>query len=258
MIADITEPDDQRAHAECARLLLASGSQSALLVGDPEALVPAVLTHVDSSGRTTFARAPRIQMNHSQEQGTPDVEGQRVARLRGRQTLRLLPTWPGLALSLPPRLELRGQPGRGSDELGNLAGTCRGEIEVLEDRVLFHGPVTAHALTPAGVEDPAGMHVAAQQLDMTRDPVTGDVILIEGRQGVQLDWSRITARSKELILDPVNHLCTVTDAKGAEVTLPNGMKIKALHAVANYQTRSLSTWHTRIAMPSVSGERTGQ
>lgn len=241
VVADITEPDDQRAHAECASVLLASGSQSALLIGDPEGQVPAVLNRAEPSGGTTFARAPRIQMDQSQ----------------GR-TLRLLPTWPGLALSVPPRLELRDQHGRSTDALGNLAGTCRGVIEVLEDRVLFHGPVAAHALLPSGGEDPTGMHVTAEQLDMMRDPKTGAVILIEGHQGVRLDWSRITARSRELILDPVNHLCTVTDAKGAEVTLPSGMKVKTLQARANYQTRSLETWHGRIAMPSSSGDRTGQ
>jgi hypothetical protein len=81
---------------------------------------------------------------------------------------------------------------------------------------------------------------------MTRDRETGAVTGLAGRAGVQLDWSRISARAAQLDLDLQRSLCSVSDPEGAEVRLPNGLSYRARVMVANYRTLEFSSWNGRI------------
>lgn len=229
-VATAIERAEERVDATSAVLVLAGQSQSALLVGDPDSATSARIERTEAAGRSMLGVAPRI----------------RVGRAAG-DSLTLLPTFPGRSTELPPVLVLRDPARQRGDGLGNLSGTCRGAIEVLPDRVLFQGPVRAQALDPAGQPDPVGMRVAAEELRMIRRPDTGEVLTIEARAGVQLDWSRIGARSSELTVDLLRSTCTVTDPVAAEVILPNGLRAQARHIVANYQTRALRWWHGRMS-----------
>ncbi len=220
-------PEHVRGNGEL--LLLATASGSGLLRGDPRGAV-ARLVRTEASGRWLQADSPQVLFD-------------RTAGSR----LRLLTAYPGEELRHEPVLLLRDPKRRGSDALADLQGRCAGEIEVLPDRVLFDGPVAAQALTAEGTPDPAGMRVTAEQLSMVRRPETGEVILIQGRRGVRLDWSRIQARATELTLDLRRSQCTVADPAGAEIWLPNGLTAITQKAVANYQNMSLNTWHSRVS-----------
>ena len=82
---------------------------------------------------------------------------------------------------------------------------------------------------------------------LVRDPKSGELVRIEARGNVVLDWSRITATADELTLDLVAQTCAVGSTDGrAHVALPNGVQVTAAFVEADYAKMSVRSWHGRI------------
>lgn len=209
------------------RLVIAAGADAGLVIGDPTTVQPAEVRRRGTGGREVVAHGARVRFQRAEER------------------LAVLPTFPGHSQFLVPDIELRGG-ASSSAAWTDLRAYCRGEIEVLPDAVAFRGPVTAQGLLPDGSEDPAGLRIATEQLELRRDPRTGEVQRLRASGDVRLDWPRIRARCRELEVDLAWQRCIVRDPVGAEVWLPDGQYFRSRHLEANYTTLSVDSYDGRF------------
>ncbi len=207
------------------RLVLSQGAEAALFLGDPDELVPAEVRRTHE-GRVAIARGAQVRVLRDDS-----VRLQALRAFADRSTF-LLPT---VTLHDP----------RSPGLLAHMTSSCLGDIEVVPDAVVFHGPVSAHTLQPGGEADAEGMQIRAEQLRMVRRKDTGEVVQVLGK-GVDLDWSQAKAHSAEVELDLRWGRLIARDPDGAVVTLPDNRRFVAPRIELNYETMTVTTYRGRL------------
>lgn len=229
---ELVDPEHGTLQATCHLLAASAGARSLLLLGDADHDRPAVLDRVENGERTVTATGARVRV-------VAETGGERIA---------VLTTFPGKQGLVPPTVQFRGAPageGKAGTARGWIRGQCRGEIEVLPDAVLFHGPVTANSLRPDGSDEPDGMQITAQQMQMARNRETGELVHVVAAGGVAFAWRRLEAHSRRVELDLRRELCIVEDPDGATLRL-GALRFAAPRIEANYGTRSVRTFRGRL------------
>ncbi len=207
------------------RLVLSQGAEAALFLGDPDDLVPAEVRRTHE-GREAIARGAQVRVFRDDS-----VRLQALRAFPDRSTF-VLPT---VTLHDP----------RSPGLLAHMTSSCQGDIEVMPDAVVFHGPVKAHTLRPDGEADDEGMQIGAEQLRMVRRKDTGEVVQVLGK-GVDLDWSQAKAHSAEVELDLRWGRLIARDPDGAVVTLPDDRRFVAPRIELNYETMTVTTYRGRL------------
>ena len=180
----------------------------------------------------------------------------RVTSVADGQRIEVLTTFGDREVALSPHVRFRGAPGAGDrTAAGWMRGECSGEIEVLPELVLFHGPVTATSLKSDGTQDPDGMNITAKQLQMNRLRETGELVSVQASGGVAVDWRAMHARSRNLELDLKWKRCIADDPDGAAVRFDDGHTYCAPRIEANYATWSVSTWRGRLVREAEASAR---
>jgi hypothetical protein len=187
-----------------------------------------VLHRSENGRRTLLAAGARVQFSRT------DTD-----------RIKILTTFPGRSQLVPPCVTFRAS-AQGDDRLGWLRGECQGEIEVVPDAVLFHGPVTASSLLPAGSADPNGLHITAERLHVTRQPETGELTKVEADGGVVVRWRDMVADSRRVELDLRWQRCIAVDPNGATIRFGNGLTYRARRLEANYATYAVRSYDGRI------------
>ncbi|MBL9080097.1 MAG: hypothetical protein JNL08_21570 [Planctomycetes bacterium] len=214
------------------RLLLSQGAQAGLFVGDPDRGEPAEVRR-RHAGREVIARGARVRVFREQD-----------VRLTALRTFEDRPTF------LLPSVTLHQTGSTGL--LSHMQATCQGNIDVLPDRVVFGGPVTAIGLRADGSEDPDGIALDARELLLRRDPRSGDVVRAIGR-GVDVDWPQLRAKAAEVDLDVVTTRCVARDPARATVVLPGGRTITAPYVEVNWETLAYRARNVRIEQAADAG-----
>jgi hypothetical protein len=228
----LEDPQHGLVEGSGSRLFLSQGAQAALFTGDPDTGVPAEVRH-RHEGRELTTRGARVR-----------VFRERELQLQALRTFEDRPTF------LLPSVTLH-QPGS-TALLSHMHAQSEGNIDVLPDRVLFGGPVTARGLQADGAEDPDGIRLDAQTLQLARDPVTGAVVSALGKN-VRVDWTRLQARSAEVEFDVRRSRCIARDPADAEVVLPGGRTITAPRIEVNYETMAVSYRNGRMVQATDAG-----
>lgn len=239
VVADFLDPDSGAVHAEAAMLASSVGARSMLLSGDPLSNTPAVLHRDEKDRRVLSAEGARIRFSED--------DGEHIS---------VLTTYAGHSHMVPPRVSFRSATKGGGSKLGWLSGECQGEIEVLREAVLFHGPVQANSLLADGTQDPQGMHVDAKRLTMRRHRDTGELLVVEAGGGVTVHWRDLYAKSERVELDLRWQKCIAEDDNGAEVRFGGGRSYVARRIEANYETYTVRSYFGRLQQSApVTAER---
>ncbi|MFY9342880.1 MAG: hypothetical protein WAT39_10345 [Planctomycetota bacterium] len=214
------------------RLLVSQGGRAAVFFGDPDNLVPARVERT-RQGRTITTEGARVRVLDE-----PD----------GR--LEAFGSFPDRSTFLAPTITLH-EPGR-TGLLSHMRATCRGNIDVRQDAIVFAGPVQAQGLRADGSDDPDGVHLDARELTMQRQlqPAgllqPGDIVRVVAKD-VTVDWTRLDARCAEIELDLQRSVCIAKDPGDATVLLPNGIEIRAPQVEVNWETMTMQYRRGRIA-----------
>lgn len=220
-VAQLTIDDAEHGHVEGRgrTLLLSRGADAALFVGDPDAMTPAFVTR-SNEGRSITATGARIRVFRD-----TDVR------------LQALRAFPGHSIFLLPTVVLH-EPGS-SNALAHVQATCRGDIEVLPEAVVFLGPVVANGVTPEDSIDPNGIHIEANQLRLNRK-AKGEVVKILG-QDVTMAWRDLTAVSSSVEVDlrEGHHQLLARDPNGARINFADGRRVVAERLDVNYDTMTI-------------------
>lgn len=225
LIVDDTEQGhvEGRGHA----LLLSRGAEAALFVGDPDAMTPAVVTR-RNEGRSVTATGARIRVFRD-----TDVR------------LQALRSFPGHSIFLLPTVVLH-QPDSNS-ALAHVQATCRGDIDVVPEAVVFLGPVVANGVMPTDDSiDPNGMHIEANQLRLNRSK-KGELTKILG-QDVNMLWHDMKAMSANVEVDlrEGHHQLVARDPQGARIDFADGRRVVAERLEVNYDTMAVDASRVMI------------
>src|SRR5262249_45568873 len=137
------------------------------------------------------------------------------------------------------------RPDAGSGPLANLGAECRGEIEILPESVLFHGPVAANGLLADGQEDPRGLHVVAQHLAIARAHDTGKPTRVDADGEVDVDGKDLRAHSARVGIALKATHGPAEDPAGARVEV-GGRRFIANRIDANYVSYEVTYWSGRF------------
>lgn len=224
-------PTHGELQGEGSLLTISTGSRSTLLVGDTAEGTPASIRSRRADGSSVHAMGAAL----------------RLFGPKGSY-LSVLTKAPGNDEFFPPQITFRDSKANPDDPMANLVGDCQGEIQVLPDTVLFHGPVNAHSLLGDGARNPEGMHIQANTLTMTRDIDTGEVQKVNGTGGVLLDWPQrqVWANSEQLELDLRWQRCIAEDPESAELRLEGGITYLSRRLEVYYETSVVSSDGGRI------------
>lgn len=234
VVADVRGLEQGELHGEGAKLAASLGARAGLLVGDALGRTPAVLREDRGAGRTVATAGAGIRLF--------GAEGDRST---------VLTHYPGHPDTAPlsPVVTFRDPAAGADDPFANLRAVCRGEIDVLPERVAFRGPVTARGLTAAGEPDPDGIDVSTAGLTLLRDADsrTNGITRAEARGGVAAAWARhrFRARSESLELDLRRERCIADDPDDVVLHL-GGWVYEARHIEVNYVTCRLSGFQGRL------------
>ncbi len=229
VVADFEDPQSGAVHAESATLAASIGARSMFLSGDPITETPARLHRTEQDQRVLTAEGARIRF--------AEDDGEHVS---------VLTTYAGHSQMVPPRVSFRSATKGGGSKLGWLSGECQGEIEVLREAVLFHGPVQVSSILTDGSRDPQGMHVDARELTMRRHRDTGELLTVEAGGGVTMHWRDLFAKSARIELDLRWQRCIAEDDNGAEVRFGGGRSYVARRIEANYATYTVRSYFGRL------------
>jgi hypothetical protein len=220
------------------RLIISQGGKALLFVGHADAQTPAIVRR-SFEGRTVVMEGARVRVSNNSA-----VRLSALGYFDERSTF------------MPPTMTLHEAGSNGL--LSNMRAVCLGKIQVDPDAVRFGGPVEAHGLLPDGQNDPDGININAKKLIMHRVTKSdgpaiaigkaGDISLIEGKD-VVIDWTKLDARAADIKIDVLRGHCTASDAKGANVQLPDGRTLLSTWAFVNYKTWSFRTGASSVAQP---------
>ncbi|MBX3462586.1 MAG: hypothetical protein KF830_05415 [Planctomycetes bacterium] len=217
-----------------ARLYLSQGAQAGLFVGDPDLGAPAEVRHRHGA-RDLVATGARVRLVREKD---------KELRLQALRTFADRPVF------LLPTVTLH-QTGS-TALLSHVRALSSGNIDVLPDKVLFGGPVTAQGLRPDGDLDPEGIHLDARELRLLRDVRTGEVVQANGKD-VRIDWTRLQAQGAEVDFDVRRNRCVVRDPADAIVDLPGGRRVTAPRIDLNYETMAVSYRNGRMVQTANAG-----
>ncbi|HEB52924.1 MAG TPA: hypothetical protein ENI87_06690 [bacterium] len=220
-VDDFQLDDAEQGHIEGFghRLLISQGGRAALFVGDPREQNPAVVRRTHD-GRTIALQGARVRVLHD-----------------GSGRLSALGAFAGHSTFLAPTMTLHEPGAHGL--LSHMRAVCRGNIDVEPEAVRFGGPVEAVGILPDGSADPDGLYIDADSLSMTRRASTGMLTRVEGTD-VLVNWTRLDARARNVVLDLLDKRCVASDPNGAVVTMPDGRVWRSSHIAVNYATWSVN------------------
>ncbi|HEX6811481.1 MAG TPA: hypothetical protein VF384_07650 [Planctomycetota bacterium] len=214
------------------RLLLSEGALAGVFFGDPDRGTPAEVRRTHK-GRLITTSGARVRFFHEKE-----------------PRLQALRTFTGRSPHLLPTVTVH-EPGK-KGLLSHLRAVCRGDIEVLPESVVCHGPVTAQGIREDGSDDPDGVHLEAGNLIMERDGEGGQIVRALCKN-VKAEYSGMTARSASLELDHKFSRLIARDPNDAVVTLPKGRTLTAPRIEVNYETWSFDLHHGGFAQKNPEG-----
>ena len=221
----LEDPDQGTFEGEAHRLTLSTAAEAGLLIGNPDTLTSARATR-HSDGRVVTASGAQVRISRND---------------RGR--LQAFRAYPGRSTFVLPEIERHSDSDDGV--LAHAIATCRGDIEVLPDAVLFGGPVVARSVDADGSTQPDGLGIVANQLRMELHPETGEVLRVFGHD-VELDWPRVRGRAAEIELQLRWNRCIARDPEGARVVLANGLVVTGERVTVDYHTLAFDAYRGRI------------
>lgn len=221
----VEDPGEGTFEGQAASMVLSTAAEACLLLGDPRTLTPASATRT-AGDRVVTARGSQV-------------------RLYREETVRLqaFRAFPGRSTFLLPEIELH-QSGQ-HDVLSHVLASCRGDIDVTPEAVLFHGPVVTRSLEADGSTSPDGLGIVAESLKMELHPETGEVLRVLGKN-VDLDWSRVTGNASDIEMDLRWNRVTATDPDGVTARLANGTVVTGRRVTVDYRTLAFEFFRGRV------------